>query len=285
MKRSWMLILLAVTLPGAALGQELQGTLKKIKQKNTIVIGYPTASRPFSFVDDEGKPVGYSIDLCMRIVAGVQQQLGLRNLQTKWVPVTHENRIPSLVKGTTDIECGSTTTTLSRLEQVDFSQLIFVSAGALLVKAGSGIRGIADLSGKRVAMIPGTTTEKILTESLQRRYVKAQIIKVQDHDDGLAALENGKADAYASDEVLLAGLALTAKDPTTLKLAEQYYSYEPYGLMLRRGDPDFRLAVNRVLSRLYRSEEIFEIFRKWFGSLGKPSALLQAMYILNALPD
>ena len=285
MKRSLAFLFLAVMLPSPVLAQELQGTLKKIKDTNTIVIGHPAASRPFSFVGDDGKPTGYSIDLCMRIAAGVQQQLGLRDLQVKWVPVTVENRIPLLVKGTIDIECGSTTNTLSRQEQVDFSQLTFVDAGSLLVKASSGIRGIGDLGNKRVAVIPGTTTEKVLTESLQRRYVNAHVIKVKEHADGLAALENGTADAYASDEVLLVGLALTAKDPTTLRLAEQYFSYEPYGFMLRRGDAAFRLAVNRVLSRLYRSEQIVEIFGKWFGRLGKPSGLLQAMYILNGLPD
>jgi len=285
MKRSLALLFLAVILPSPVLGQELQGTLKKIKETNTIVIGYPAASRPFSFLGDDGKPAGYSIDLCMRIVAGVQQQLGLRDLQVKWIPVTVETRIPLLVKGTIDIECGSTTNTLSRQEQVDFSQLTFVDAGNLLVKVGSGIRGIGDLGNKRVAVIPGTTTEKILTESLRRRYVNADLIKVEDHGDGLATLEKGTADAYASDEVLLVGLALTAKDPTTLRLAEQHFSYEPYGLMLRRGDAAFRLSVNRVLSRLYRSEQIVEIFGKWFGRLGKPSGLLQAMYVLNGLPD
>jgi ABC-type amino acid transport substrate-binding protein len=285
MKRRLTLLFLALMLPSPVLGQELQGTLKKIKDTNTIVIGYPTASRPFSFLGDDGNPAGYSIDLCTRIATAVQQQLGLRDLQVKWVQVTTENRIPLLVKGTIDIECGSTTNTLSRQEQVDFSLMTFVDAGNLLVKAGSGIRGIGDLANKRVAVLPGTTTEKVLTGSLQKRYVNAQVIKVKDHADGLAALENGTADAYASDEVLLVGLAQTAKDPTTLRLAEQYFSYEPYGFMLRRGDAAFRLAVNRVLSRLYRSEQIVEIFGKWFGRLGNPSGLLQAMYILNGLPD
>ncbi len=279
------MLFLALMLPSPVLGQELQGTLKKIKDTNTIVIGHPADSRPYSFVGEDGKPAGYSIDLCMRIVAGVQQQLGLRDLQVKWVPVTVENRIPLLVKGTIDIECGSTTNTLSRQEQVDFSQLTFVDAGKMLLKAASGTRGIGDLGNKRVAVIPGTTTEKVLTESLQRRYVNADVVKVKEHADGLTALENGTADAYASDEVLLVGLALTAKDPTALRLTEQYFSYEPYGLMVRRGDAAFRLTVNRVLSRLYRSEQIVEIFAKWFGRLGKPSGLLQAMYILNGLPD
>ncbi len=278
-------VMLAVLVASPTLGAELESTLKKVKETNSIVIGYREASRPFSFVGDDGKPVGYSIDLCLRIVAGVQQQLGLNDLQVKWVPVTPENRIPLLVKGAIDIECGSTTNSLSRQEQVDFSNMIFVDGGSLLVKADSGIRGIGDLGGKRVGVIPGTTTEKALAASLQKRYLNAKLIKVKDHNEGLALIESGEADAYASDEVILVGLALTAKDPAKLRLGEQYFSYEPYGLMLRRGDPDFRLAVNRVLSRLYRSDQIFEIFGKWFGNLGKPSGLLQAMYILHGLPE
>jgi glutamate/aspartate transport system substrate-binding protein len=278
-------VMLAVLVASPALGAGLEGTLKKVKETNSIVIGYREDSRPFSFVGDDGKPVGYSIDLCLRIVAGVQQQLGLNDLQVKWVPVTPENRIPLLVKGAIDIECGSTTNSLSRQEQVDFSNMIFVDGGSLLVKADSGIRGIGDLGGKRVGVIPGTTTEKALAASLQKRYLNAKLIKVKDHNEGLALIESGEADAYASDEVILVGLALTARDPAKLRLGEQYFSYEPYGLMLRRGDPDFRLAVNRVLSRLYRSDQIFEIFGKWFGNLGKPSGLLQAMYILHGLPE
>lgn len=278
-------VMLAVLVASPTLGAELESTLKKVKETNSIVIGYREASRPFSFVGDDGKPVGYSIDLCLRIVAGVQQQLGLNDLQVKWVPVTPENRIPLLVKGAIDIECGSTTNSLSRQEQVDFSNMIFVDGGSLLVKADSGIRGIGDLGGKRVGVIPGTTTEKALAASLQKRYLNAKLIKVKDHNEGLALIESGEADAYASDEVILVGLALTARDPAKLRLGEQYFSYEPYGLMLRRGDPDFRLAVNRVLSRLYRSDQIFEIFGKWFGNLGKPSGLLQAMYILHGLPE
>jgi glutamate/aspartate transport system substrate-binding protein len=278
-------VMLAVLVASPTLGAELESTLKKVKETNSIVIGYREDSRPFSFVGDDGKPVGYSIDLCLRIVAGVQQQLGLNDLQVKWVPVTPENRIPLLVKGAIDIECGSTTNSLSRQEQVDFSNMIFVDGGSLLVKADSGIRGIGDLGGKRVGVIPGTTTEKALAASLQKRYLNAKLIKVKDHNEGLALIESGEADAYASDEVILVGLALTARDPAKLRLGEQYFSYEPYGLMLRRGDPDFRLAVNRVLSRLYRSDQIFEIFGKWFGNLGKPSGLLQAMYILHGLPE
>jgi glutamate/aspartate transport system substrate-binding protein len=272
-------------LTGLAWGQPTQGTLEKIKSTNAITMGYREASLPFSYVGDDRKPVGYTVDLCARVAVGIQQQLGLNDLQIKWMPVTPVNRMAMVVNGTIDLECGSTTNTLSRQEQVDFSHMIFVDGGSLLVSTASGIKGLSDLAGKRVAVIPGTTTETVLAEALQKADVKAELIRVREHSDGIAALENGTADAYASDRVILIGLALTSKDPTKLALAEEYLSYEPYGLMLRRGDTDFRLAVNRVLSRLYRSGQIYPIYERWFGAVDRASPLLLSMYRLHGLPE
>jgi glutamate/aspartate transport system substrate-binding protein len=272
-------------LTGLAWGQPTQGTLEKIKSTNAITMGYREASLPFSYVGDDRKPVGYTVDLCARVAVGIQQQLGLNDLQIKWMPVTPVNRMAMVVNGTIDLECGSTTNTLSRQEQVDFSHMIFVDGGSLLVSTASGIKGLSDLAGKRVAVIPGTTTETVLAEALQKADVKAELIRVREHSDGIAALENGIADAYASDRVILIGLALTSKDPTKLALAEEYLSYEPYGLMLRRGDTDFRLAVNRVLSRLYRSGQIYPIYERWFGAVDRASPLLLSMYRLHGLPE
>jgi ABC-type amino acid transport substrate-binding protein len=160
-----------------------------------------------------------------------------------------------------------------------------VDGSSLLVRKGSGLAGVQDLGAKRVAVIPGTTTEKALREALQKSLVVAQIVSVKDHREGLAALEGNLADAYASDRTLLVGLAITAQDPNQFALADQYLSYEPYGFMVRRGDSPFRLGVNRVLSHLYRSGEIAQIYARWFGKLGSPSSLLLAMYALHALPE
>jgi ABC-type amino acid transport substrate-binding protein len=272
-------------LTSLAWGQSAQRTLEKIKSVKTITMGYREASLPFSYVGDDKQPVGYAIDLCTRVAAGIQQQLGLNDLQVKWMPVTPENRMAMVVNGTIDLECGSTTTTLSRQEQVDFSQMIFVDGGSLLVSTASGIKGLSDLAGKRVAVSPGTTTETVLAEALQKADVKVELLRVREHSDGIAALESGTADAYASDRVILIGLALTSKGPTKLALAEEYLSYEPYGLMLRRGDADFRLAVNRVLSRLYRSGQIYPIYERWFGAVDRASPLLLSMYRLHGLPE
>ena len=265
--------------------QDLQGTLKKIRDSGTITIGYREQSLPFSFRGDDGKPTGYSVDLCQRIATGIQQQLKLPKLDVKWVAVTPENRITSVVNGTVDLECGSTTSSLSRQEQVDFSHMIFVDGGSLLVKLGGSIATLQDLAGKKIGVVPATTTDGAIRSVLQRASVTAEIVPITDHRGGLAALESGAIDAYASDRVILIGLAATAKDPGQFAVAEQYLSYEPYAFMLRRGDAPFRLAVNRVLSSLYRSGDVFSIYGRWFGRLGPPSKILLAMYTLHALPE
>jgi glutamate/aspartate transport system substrate-binding protein len=276
---------LALALAVPALAQELQGTLAKIKDSGTITIGYREQSIPFSFLDRDGKPAGYSIELCTRIVGGIQQQLGLPKLDVKWVAVTPETRIDAVVKGTIDLECGSTTNTLSRQEQVDFSNMTFVDGSTLLIKKDSGIRGLADLGGRKIGVIPGTTTEKVLRDGLAKSFLIAQIVTVKEHRDGLSALESGAIEAYASDRVLLLGLAVTSQDPQQFVISEQPLSYEPYGLMVRRGDAPFRLAVNRVLAQIYRSGDIGQIYSRWFGKLGPPGTLLLLMYGLNALPE
>jgi glutamate/aspartate transport system substrate-binding protein len=283
--RVFALVALALWLPVVAGAQDLQGTLKKIKDSGTITIGYREQSVPFSFKGTDGKPAGYSVDLCQRIATGVQQQLKLSKLDVKWVAVTPETRISSVVNGAIDLECGSTTNSLSRQEQVDFSHMTFVDGGSLLVKTSQKLAAFQDLSGKKIGVVPGTTTETAVKNALQKAFVTAQIVPVKDHREGLSALDAGTIDAYASDRTILIGLAVTATDPAQYAIAEQYLSYEPYGFMLKRGDAPFRLAVNRVLSSLYRSGEIMQIYGRWFGKLGQPGNLLVAMYALHALPE
>jgi ABC-type amino acid transport substrate-binding protein len=260
-----------------------RGTLDKIKATRTIALGYRESSVPFSYVGNDKKPTGYSVDLCSRVVADLQRQLQLPDLRATWVPVTPENRIQAVVAGTVDLECGSTTNTLSRQQQVDFSLTTFVTGGSLLALASSNLP--PDLRGIRVAVIPGTTTEQVLREALAKGGSSITLIPVREHAEGLTAVEERRADAYASDRVILIGLAAAARDPKRFVLSDRYFSYEPYALMLRRGDPDFRLAVNRVLARIYRSPQIREIYTRWFGALGDPSALLIAMYAIEGLPE
>ncbi len=277
-----VLLLLPIQARGA---QPLSGTLKKIKDSGTLVIGYRENSRPFSFLGPDGKPTGYSIDLCQRIATAAQQEVGLSTLEIKYIPVTVESRIPAVANGTVDLECGSTTIAISRQEQVDFTNPTFLDGGGLLVLAGSGINGVGDLGGKRVAVIPGTTTERALKDAIQRSYILVSTVNVKDHNEGLSALETGLADAYASDRTILIGLVLGSKDPKQLALAESMFSYEPYGFMLRRGDASFRLVANRTLARIYRTEQILQIFQKWFGRLGRPTGALLAVYLIHGIPE
>jgi len=278
-------LLASLVLAGPALGQNLDGTLKKIKTSGTLTIGYRESSPPFSFMGPDKRPVGYSIDLCMHVAGVIQKQLGLANLKLGWVPVTAANRIDMVAQGKVDIECGTTTASLSRQERVDFSLMTFVDGGGLLTTPAANLRGPADLAGKRIAVIPGTTTEKALAEYLKAEFITVQMVRVKDHSDGFAALEKGEADAYASDRGILIGLAVTSKDPARFVLPNLVFSYEPYALMLRRNDAAFRLAVNRALAGLYRSGGIAPIYERWLGTFGKPSQPLQAMYLLNGLPE
>ena len=187
--------------------------------------------------------------------------------------------------GTLDMECGSTTMSLSRQAEVDFSIMTFVDGGSLLVTDASAIRGISTLGGKRVAVIPGTTTEKSLNEALKKNAVNATVVAVKDHDAGVAALDGGTADAYASDRVILIGIGRTSKSPDKLSLVQEFFSYEPYGLMLRRNDSAFRLSVNRALASLYKSGDVLPIYEKWFGSMTTAGQMIGAMYLMNALPE
>lgn len=278
--------LVALLLAVPAFAAEPTGTLKKIKDSGSIAIGYRDSSVPFSFVGTDQLPTGYSIDLCRAIVGSLQQALGLPKLSIKWVGVTPESRLTSVANGSVDLECGSTTHTLTRQEVVDFSLTTFVDGGSLLVTTASGIKGAADLPGKRIAVVPNTTTERALADWFRANNVTgAKVSNVKEHVEGLAALDNGQIDAYASDRVILFGLATNSKDATKLTLLQEYFSYEPYGLVLRRDDPAFRLAVDRALANLYRSRGVIPIYEKWFGSITRATNIIQGMFLLNALPE
>ena len=267
-----------------ALAAEAPDPLGKIKATRTITLGYSETAVPFSFVGNDNRPQGYSVDLCKRIADGIQQQLGLTELKINWVKVDVATRIPATMKGTVDIECGSTTHTLSREEQVDFSNMTFVDGGSFISKARNKLATIKELAGRKISVIPGTTTEKVLKAALDQAQVSAEIIPVQTHAEGFSSLREDRVDAYASDRMILIGLALNAIDAQSYRLSDEMFSYEPYALMMRR-DADFRLAVNRELARLYRSGDILNLYARWYGPLGEPSTLLKAMFFLNALPE
>ena len=259
-------------------------TLERIKSAKVIKLGYRDSSVPFSYLGSDGKPVGYSVDLCTRIVDGLRNDLEMPDLRTEWVKVTPGMRMDALVDGSIDLECGSTTATLARQERVDFSNLIFVDGASLLSRVDAGLGSLADLSGKRVAVISGTTTEHVLYDAFKKAGVNVQVVDVKYTREGLLAVDQQRVEAYAADRAVLVNLALTSAHPDRYTIIDTWLSYEPYGLMLRR-DPDFRLAVNRQLARIYRSGSILELYRTWFGKLGRPGKLLAAIYELYALPE
>jgi len=283
-KRAVGLLLAALISACSTSAHRVDGTLDKLRSSGTFNIGYIPSVPPFSFPGADRTPVGYSIDLCTHVAASIQRQLGT-NLKLNWVPVTAGDRIDQVVQGKVDMECSSTTASLSRQEKVDFSLMTFVDGAGLLTKSDTQLRALADLTGKRIAIIPGTTTEIALTKFLKDEFVTVQLVHVKNHLEGRDAVEKGLAEAFASDRGILIGLVVTAKEPSLFVIPNVQFSYEPYGFMVRRNDADFRLAVNRALAELYRSGAVVQIYNRWFGALGQPSSELRAMYILNGLPE
>jgi ABC-type amino acid transport substrate-binding protein len=265
--------------------QNLDGRLKKIAATKTVTIAHRTDATPFSFTDDKKQVGGFSIDLCKRVVNSIERQLNVQGLQIKWLPVTVQTRFDAVAKGQADMECGSSTVTLSRLKQVDFSSYIFVESTGLLTKAAAGLRSLSDMSGRNIAVVAGTTNERAINAQLKRRQLSANVLAFKTREEAFAALEEGKADAFASDKLLLLGAASKATDQKSLYLLPDELSFEPYGIVLPRGDADFRLAVNTGLARLYGTGEITEIFGRWFGAFGDPGAVTKVMYLLGTIPE
>ena len=259
-------------------------TLERIRDRHAIVLAYRDGAAPFSFKDRDGKVRGYSVELCTRIAADVQRLLKLPQLDIQWLAVDADSRIDAVAAGRADAECGTTTITLSRMERVDFSVPIFVDGAALAVRGRSAVQRIADLDKRRVAVIGGTTTERALRAALDVAGATATIVLVGKPADGVAAVNDERVDAFAGDRLVLTQM-LGRFDEKALAILPDDFSFEPYAIVVRRDDPDFRLAVNRALVGLYKRGDIDAIFQRWLAPLGKPSPLLNAMFYLNSLPE
>ncbi len=260
-------------------------TLDRIRDTGTITFGYREGAQPFSYKDREGQVRGYSVELCARVAAAIQRELSLKDLRIAWLPVDASTRLDMVAGGKVDAECGTTTITLSRMQAVDFSLPIFVDGGGVLVRSNSKLARLADLKGRRIAVIGGTTTEQALARALGAIESPAVLVRVKNGNEGMAMLTQNKVDGYAGDRVVLASLRVRAQYPETLSFVANDFSFEPYALILPRNDPDFRLSVNRALASLYRTGDIDPIFQRWLGSLGQPGPLLHAMFYLNTLPE
>jgi ABC-type amino acid transport substrate-binding protein len=279
-------IALALALSSAAAwAQDTGGALKRIQETATISLGYRENAAPFSFRGTDGKPAGYTVELCTRIANAIKQQLKLRTLTVNWVPLGSQSRLKAVAEGAVAMECGMTTVTLARQKEVDFSNLVFVDGGNLLMREDPALRRTSDLAGRKIAVQAGTTTEQTLRRNLDAQRIGAELVLVKTPAEGLALVEDGAVAGYAGDRVALLVLARSARDPAKLQMLEQDFSYEPYAITLPRGDAALRLAVNRELARLYRSGEISEILNHWFGAIGEPSVLLAAMVYLNSIPE
>lgn len=277
----------ALILPSAnLLAQDSEPTLEKIARTGEFVIGYRVDSSPLSYENANGEPSGYSVDLCRRIAASIKTVLSDSDIETKFVRISADERISAVVDGKIDIECGSTTITLSRQEQVDFSLPTFVTGGSVLTTATSGIQGMSDLSGKKVGVAKGTTTVDQLRSLLEESLIDAEIVIVDDRNDGMNRLNRGDIDAFASDQIVLIGQIIESINPQRYSLVGDIFSFEPYGFVVRRNDADFRLVVDKAIAQLYRSGQHADIFYKWIGRIGiSVPPVLAAMYQLNAIPE
>lgn len=245
-------------------------TLQKIKDTGTITIGHRESSIPFSYLDGNQKPVGYSMELCNKIVDAVKKELKMPALVTKLTPVTSQTRIPLMTNGTIDLECGSTTNSLERQKQVAFGVTTFVSPVRMVVKADSGIKTLDDLNGKAVATTTGTTSDRYIKQNEKGHNIDVKNVYGKDHAESFLMVETGRASAFVMDEVLLAGFIANAKNPKDFAIVGPALSTEPYGIMLRKDDPQFKALVDKTLSGLMKSGEINKIYAKWFTSAIPP---------------
>ena len=266
------------------IGVASAGTLDRIGQDKAIRIAYREDAPPFSYKDKIGEAGGFMVDLCRAVAKKLAEQRNLSELKVVFVPVTAADRFEAITQQKADLLCEPTTATLSRREQVDFSIPTFLDGASLIVRA-DGPKSLRDLAGKKIGVLAGTTTEEALRNTLKEAGISGDVVAAKTHGEGLAMLDDGKISAYFGDRSILLFLIKDSKAPEKLRLADDYLSVEPYALALPRGDSDFRLAVDRALSHIYRSGEIVSIFERTFGGKAKPSQILQTLYLTSSLPD
>jgi glutamate/aspartate transport system substrate-binding protein len=277
----------------AARAQELTGTLKKIKDSKTVTLGYRESSIPFSYVNKVGDPIGYSIDLCNAVVDEVSKELEGVEIAVNYKKVTAETRIPAVKSGEVDLECGSTTANFERKKEVAFSPIFFIAGTKLLVPRSSGISSYRDLRDKTVVVTAGTTNEAAVRAISDKQHLGIRFLVGNDHAESFAMLKEGKADAFATDDVLLYGLVATARLGDRYHVVGEYLSYDPYGLMYRKDDPDFAAIVDRTFGRLAQSRELVQLYNKWFQqrlptgeTLDLPtSPQLEEIFRVEGVPD
>jgi len=261
-------------------------TLKKIADRGAIVIGHREASVPFSYLDQNQKPIGFSVDLCLKIADAVKEELKKPDIKINYVPVTPQTRFALLANGTVDLECGSTTNTFSRQSQAAFTFTTFITGTKLLVRANSGIKSVDDLGGKTLVVLPGTTNEQALKAYIEQKRMNTRIINVREHAEALLAMETDRADAYGSDDVLLYGSRARAKNPDQYVVVGEFLTFDPYAIMIPRNDSAFATVADKAIAKMFRDGSFMQAYKKWFDPIGMPlNPLLEAATKLQALPD
>jgi glutamate/aspartate transport system substrate-binding protein len=262
---------LGLALTGPALAQ--QSTLDKIKASGAITLGHRDSSIPFSYLDDKQQPIGYSMDLCARVIDAVKTELKMPNLKVNLQAVTSATRIPLLANGTIDIECGSTTNNAERQQQIGYTMTHFVTANRFVSKTASGLKSLADLKGKTVTSTSGTTNIKQLNELNTAQNLGMTILPAKDHAEAFLMVDTGRAVAFVMDDILLAGLVANHANPSQWAISSEALSVEPYGIMVRKGDADFKKVVDAAMVATYKSGEINKIYAKWFQSPIPPKGI------------
>ena len=280
-----MPVVVLLTTLAIAVGREASaGTVDLIRQNKSIRIAYREDAPPFSYKNNIGEPAGFIVDLCRAVAKRLTQQLHIPGMSVVYVPVTAANRFEAIERSKADLLCEPTSATLSRREQVDFSIPTYVDGASLMIRA-DGPRDLQAMSGHKIGVLGGTTTEQALRNTLKGAGVAADIYLTKTHEEGLALLDDGTISAYFADRDILTSLINDSKAPEKLAVADNYLTVEPYALALRHGDDAFRLAVDRALSHIYRSGEIGPIFEQTFAGKAKPSPMLQALFTISGLPD
>ncbi len=284
--RSVVTALLSAFVGASFAGAEApEGRLKTIQDTATLRIAYRTDSRPFSFLDSEGRPIGFTIELCERVAESLKRELAIPALRIEWVPVDTRTRFEAIVNGSADMECGSTTVSLSRMKIVDFSTLIFAESTGVLTRSDSGMFRFDDMAGRKIGIVTGSTNAQAVRDQLRQRRLHAELIEFRDREAGVAALVRGELDGFATDKLVLLAMAQAAKLRDFTVLPDDL-SFEPFAIMLPRGDPAFRLAVNTGIARVFRSGEVIELYTKYFSGIAqRPSVWLGAVFTFGALPE
>ncbi len=272
--RKIIFALVALAVGTAVCAQDLTGTLKKIKDTGAITIGHRESSIPFSYLDDKQQPIGYAMDLCLKVVDAVKTELKMPNLKVNLQPVTSSNRIPLLQNGTIDMECGSTTNSVDRQKQVAFGPTYFVINVTAAVKKSSGIKSLADLNGKTISTTAGTTSVPLLRQYDKTKNAEIKSIDAKDHAESFLLLSQDRTSAFVMDDILLAGLIANSSNPGDyMILTNESLRTEPYSMMLRKDDPQFKALVDKTIGGVMKSGEIHKLYAKWFTSPVPPKGV------------